>query len=37
MDLAGFPNVLLQPLGADIAVDGDGDVRPVRRHDYPVA
>jgi hypothetical protein len=28
MDFAGFLHVLLQPLGADIAVDGDGDVRP---------
>jgi hypothetical protein len=28
VDFAGFLHVLLQPLRTDIAVDGDGDVRP---------
>jgi hypothetical protein len=28
MNFAGFLHVLLQPLRTDIAVDGDGDVRP---------
>jgi hypothetical protein len=28
MNFAGFLHVLLQPLRTDIAVDGDGDMRP---------
>jgi len=30
MDFAGFLHVLLQPFRTDIAVDGDGNVRPDR-------
>lgn len=28
VDFAGLLDVLLQPFGTDIAIDGDGDVRP---------
>jgi hypothetical protein len=37
VNFAGLLHVLLQSLGADIAVDGDGDVRPnLRAIDYAV-